>query len=1401
VVDAIGRYVTKRARGAARASIDWKSQPAARKNKPFLLVHEAPLGGVAAARMLPFKGMNIAFTSVWNSTLGAWVAASEITRVRGKRARSGAAGTGASAARTTAAVLLAAGLGAVAMPSWAFCTQNAATVTCSGAPNPLAPSFSNGGSDLAVNVDAGAALGVLLGLPGNAMRLSGSNIELHNRGSIDPSFFGPTTAPSGGVRMGNASVSNQTIANDGIVRGTRGVIGAALNNLDGLALVLQNGGASKISNAGTIETTALKGGGGAAADAPLIAVYGGGSAAFTNNGTITGRIALQDGAAHTFVNAGTLQGSVSMGAGGKNTFSAVTGASVGMGDSTGAPLLPVLGMGLGFAATGTVDGGAGGNNTLRLQNDAAGGDATTTGTGTLPLDRYGNFQHVAIGGGTWTLTGAADAAAADFSFAGGLATFNAAAAFGAASMVGNGGAIEATANGITLNNAVRLPGNLVVQGANDLTLAGVIDSSGGRIIKTGTGTLVLSADNTVGAPDTGLGGAGVRGGTLVAVGNGLASATTNVDNGAGLASTLRLAPGATTWAVNLSNGGVLQNAGTINPAGHNHGSVAVGAGGGIVVNSGSVFGPLPVAFTDGGTLDNAGGTVTGGTRGVQFTGAAGEVNNTLGGSITASSYAVSLYNGGKLVNSGNSTITSTGDAAVVAAGGLLDLANMAGSTIEGAALGVAVIGSAARVNNAGQIRGRVSLDTGSVNHVTLTSGGQIAGALVIGAKAGSTLTLDGTGNQSYAQAVTSSTDFGGALVKDGSGTWTIDRQLAPASATINAGTLALGAGGKLAGTAVDIAAAGATFANSAGGAQTIGDLRGVAGSTLSLGAVGDSLGFGTAADTLIASTVTGAGVLIKNGAGTVTLTGDNSGFSGGLAANGGGVDITAANALGTGALGIGGAVALGTAGPMTLANNVNLSNGAALSLGNASSLTLGGDMTGGGALVKNGAGVLSLAGAHNSFQGGTTLNAGTLRLANNDSLGGGALTVGGAATLDGSAALFLPNDVTLDAGAALTLASNNVLAFNGTVSGTGSLVKNGSSLLVLTQGNSYGGGTTVNSGTLSVVNAAGSATGSGAVQVNAGAQLTGGGTISGPVSIAGGARLSVGNGVGQMATGALTLAAGSNVDFDLGQAGTAGGTLNDLLDVSGNLVLGGSVNVTQSAGGLFGAGLYRLINYTGTLTDNGIAIGTAPVAASSLVLQTSVAHQVNLINTSGLTLNMWDGGNSANYNDGKVSGGSGTWRTGAPADGWTDAGGIANAPWTQDGLAIFAGAAGTVTVDNKGAGGVVRVGGAQFASDGYTVAGDALTITTASTNLRVGDGTAASAGMTATINSVITGAGGIAKEDGGTLTLGGANTYAGGTTVRGGVLQISSRQQPWRHQRRAHAQTAAHCASLRVQGR
>jgi len=132
---------------------------------------------------------------------------------------------------------------------------------------------------------------------------------------------------------------------------------------------------------------------------------------------------------------------------------------------------------------------------------------------------------------------------------------------------------------------------------------------------------------------------------------------------------------------------------------------------------------------------------------------------------------------------------------------------------------------------------------------------------------------------------------------------------------------------------------------------------------------------------------------------------------------------------------------------------------------------------------------------------------------------------------------------------------------------------------------------------------------------------------------------------------------------------------------------------------------------------------------------------------------------------------TGTW-TAAPQTNWTNSSRHGPAGLEQR-LAVFQGTAGTVTVDTSA--GAVSTTGMQFATSGYVVTGDALTLAgTAQATIRVGDGTSAGSSTVATIASALTGTGGINKSDLGTLILTGANTYTGGTSITAGTLQIGN---------------------------
>ena len=95
--------------------------------------------------------------------------------------------------------------------------------------------------------------------------------------------------------------------------------------------------------------------------------------------------------------------------------------------------------------------------------------------------------------------------------------------------------------------------------------------------------------------------------------------------------------------------------------------------------------------------------------------------------------------------------------------------------------------------------------------------------------------------------------------------------------------------------------------------------------------------------------------------------------------------------------------------------------------------------------------------------------------------------------------------------------------------------------------------------------------------------------------------------------GGLTLSSGTSLTFELDNPGVVGGGVNDLMDVTGDLNLAGTLNVTAYPN--FGVGTYRLFNYTGTLTGSGLVFGSLP-AGYSYSIDTATYGQVNLLVTT-----------------------------------------------------------------------------------------------------------------------------------------------------------------------------------------
>lgn len=179
------------------------------------------------------------------------------------------------------------------------------------------------------------------------------------------------------------------------------------------------------------------------------------------------------------------------------------------------------------------------------------------------------------------------------------------------------------------------------------------------------------------------------------------------------------------------------------------------------------------------------------------------------------------------------------------------------------------------------------------------------------------------------------------------------------------------------------------------------------------------------------------------------------------------------------------------------------------------------------------------------------------------------------------------------------------------------------------------------------------------------------------------------------------------------------------------------------------------------------------VAVALALLCSSVAAQ---------GVSYWDGGDSANFGNNQVDGGSGSWT--AAGSNWTGADGASNAPLgATPGFAVFKGPWGPwgpggpgdptlkATVSVGGAGEALAVTGMQFASQGYVLQGGTIALSglpgTRAT-IQVGDESAAF--YSATVNSVLTGSAALEKTGKGELILTGVNTYSGGTLVQDGAV-------------------------------
>ncbi|CAO4184870.1 autotransporter-associated beta strand repeat-containing protein [Methylorubrum populi] len=241
---------------------------------------------------------------------------------------------------------------------------------------------------------------------------------------------------------------------------------------------------------------------------------------------------------------------------------------------------------------------------------------------------------------------------------------------------------------------------------------------------------------------------------------------------------------------------------------------------------------------------------------------------------------------------------------------------------------------------------------------------------------------------------------------------------------------------------------------------------------------------------------------------------------------------------------------------------------------------------------------------------------------------------------------------------------------------------------------------------------------------------------------------------------ALDLQAGSTFNVTLGAPSDT-----PLVKGLGNLTHAGALVIASNDG--FGAGTYRLAQVDGESGISGkFSSITGPEGTDYEYSETLSSDNSSPI----LLLTVAEGGvywNGSAISGGLV-GGDGTWKADDTKN-WTNTRGSTNVAWTQGKAAVFAGSAGTVTVNNGW--GDVRAKSLKFVTTGYTIGGDTLTLAdgTDTPKINVVDSAAL-----ATISAPLAGTHGLEKVGDGTLVLTGANTYTGGTTITAGTLQIGT---------------------------
>ncbi|TAK98313.1 MAG: hypothetical protein EPO07_12180, partial [Verrucomicrobia bacterium] len=216
---------------------------------------------------------------------------------------------------------------------------------------------------------------------------------------------------------------------------------------------------------------------------------------------------------------------------------------------------------------------------------------------------------------------------------------------------------------------------------------------------------------------------------------------------------------------------------------------------------------------------------------------------------------------------------------------------------------------------------------------------------------------------------------------------------------------------------------------------------------------------------------------------------------------------------------------------------------------------------------------------------------------------------------------FVAGPIVMTNDCLFTLDSGTTLTLEGTLSGGLLTGSGGGTLALAASANASHAGTVLSAGTLTL-----NGMHSGGITNNSAfTTLAGTGTNTGFSDISGYLLPGGTNAAGTLTLAGLVLEGGAAPAFELGNATTIGSGVNDLVLVTGDLVVNGNTIIINPTGLLQTGVPYRLFNYTGTLIEN------APMTAQSVLgytftVDTTTPGQVNLTASGGPPI--WNGGSS-----------------------------------------------------------------------------------------------------------------------------------------------------------------------------